>query len=161
MAAFITKVEDRKVISRELLICDSASGEVQSTIELKRYRPRTALCFNPAGDKIIGIARNAIVTWSLADKAVESAIDLPPNSNYRRSIALSADGNTLALTRFMGDAIEFWDLSTGKAKGMLTYKFPKTVSRPSFQSDLSRFACSQQHPVILDTQSLVPFEAPK
>ena len=97
--------------------------------------------------------------WDLADGAVINEFALPSDASYRKRIAVSADGNRIALARFMGDAVELWDLTTGQGIGQMSFEFPNTISHQTFTADLQRMACSQRAPVVLELSELESLNA--
>ncbi|MHC4694154.1 MAG: WD40 repeat domain-containing protein, partial [Planctomycetota bacterium] len=155
LAAYIIIFKDRKLVSREILICNAQSGQVVSKIDPGRDNPRNALAFIPDGKTLVGLASRDVMLWNVSTGKLTRKLQTASDSSYR-TLAFSQDGKMMAMASFMGDSIEVWDIDAGSPKGTISFKFPNTIRHPAFSADLSRVACSQRGPAILDLTAMVP-----
>jgi WD40 repeat protein len=155
LAAYIIIFKDRKLVSQEILICNAQTGQVVSKMDPGRNSPSGALAFLPDGKTLAGLAYRAVLLWNVSTGELTKKLQTELDSS-NGTMAFSSDGKMLALASFMGDAIEVWDIAAGSPKGTLSFKFPNTIRHPAFSADLSRMACSQRGPAILDLTAMVP-----
>ena len=155
LAAYIAIIKDRKYVSREIQICNAQTGQVTSKIDPGSNSPNGALAFLPDGRTLLGMANKAMIFWDVSTGDLTRTLQTQSDSIYK-TLAFSSDGKMLALASFMGDAVEVWDINAGSPKGTLSFKFPNNIRHPAFSADLTRMACDQREPSILDMTSLVP-----
>lgn len=159
LAAYIAIIKDRKYVSREIQICNAQNGQVTSKIDPGSNSGNDALAFLPDGRTLLGMAYKAMIFWDISTGELTRILQTQTDSTYK-TLAFSSDGKMLALASFMGDAIEVWDIAAGTPKGIISFKFPNTVRHPAFSADLTRVACSQRGPAILDLTAIVPLKVP-
>ncbi len=157
LAAYIIIFKDRKLVSREILICNAQTGQVVKKFDPGSNNPRDALEFLPDGKTLVGLANRDVMLWNVSTGELMRKMQTALDSSYR-TLAFSSDGKMLAMASFMGDAIEVWDIAAGTPKGTISFKFPNTIHHPAFSADLSRVACSQRQPAILDLTAIVPLK---
>lgn len=162
VAAHIRTVADRRVVSQEVQLFNAQTGKVVGEIDSGRRGLGNYLVFLPDGKTLAGVARmkrQMVLFWDISTGELTRELDLPSDSSYR-AMVFSPDGATMVIPDFMGKGVEVWDLASGAPKGKLSFEFPKTIYHPTFSPDLSRMACNQQNPKMLDLTKLEPLKAP-
>jgi WD40 repeat protein len=149
LAAYIIIFKDRKFVSQEILICNAQTGQVMRKIDPGSDSPSDALGFLPDGKTLVGLANQDVILWNVSKGELKRKMQTELDSSFK-TLAFSSDGKMLALASFMGDAIEVLDIAEGRQKGTISFKFPNTIRHAAFSADLSRIACDQREPSILD-----------
>lgn len=84
--------------------------------------PVCALAWTPDGRHIIaGVRPDKVVIWDIASGEPSATIDLVPRVAYRFSLAVNADGSTLA-TGGEHLPLTFWDVRTAKVVSPLPFR---------------------------------------
>lgn len=125
-----------------------ASGDVVRLID-KTWNVQ-ALAFLPDGKSLAAVTRTELISWSV-DNGAELRRFSIKGEDSPRTIAFGTNGALLAIPRFMGQRVEFWDLSKGKVATVSTRSFPETTWRPAFSPSLRRMACTRgTSPAVVD-----------
>lgn len=147
-----TRLRGRAAI-QSIELRDLASGRIVHTI--RETWGVNALAFLPDGKSLAAATGSEMVFWSVPGGAEIERFSIAGESSPR-VLSFDTDGRGFALSRFMGDRVEIWDLKTKRpAGGVLQTTLHDTVSWPAFSPELDRMACQRKStPVVVDLTSL-------